>query len=55
MEYYSYNSVPSIERIKLMTIIEAEIGQNGRKQKYAALSALSGLELTYDLYRLQSY
>ena len=53
-EKYAYKSVPSVESIKLTTIIEAKIGQNGRRSKCATLFALSGLELNYDLYRLQS-
>ena len=53
-EYYTFKSVPSVESIKLMTIIEAKIGQNGRS-KVATLSALSGLQSNYDFYRLQSY
>ena len=43
------------ERIKLMTIIDAKIEQNGIRSKCATLFALSGLALNYDLYRLQSY
>ena len=46
-EYYAYNSVPSIESIKLLTIIEAKMGQNGIKSKSAIfikLSVLSGLK-----------
>ena len=38
-----------------MAIIEAKIGQNGIRSKYATLFALSGLESNYDFYRLQSY
>ena len=41
-----YKSVPSVESVKLMTIIVAKKGPNfGIK-----LSALSGLESNYDLY-----
>ena len=52
-EYYAYKSASSVESIKLMTIIEAKFGQNGRRSKCATLFALSGLESNYDLYRLQ--
>ena len=33
--YYAYNSLPSVEleSVKLWTIIEAKMGQNGRKSK----------------------
>ena len=34
-DYYAYNSVPSVESIKLMAIIEAKLGQNGRRSKCA--------------------
>ena len=57
--YYADNSVPSVESIKLMTSSEAKMGQNGRRSKCTTflkkLSALSGLESNYNLYRLQSY
>ena len=36
-EYYATNSVLSVESIKLMTIIEAKMGQNGKRSKYATL------------------
>ena len=52
------NSVLSIEIIKHMTIIEAKMGQNGRRsntQLFIKSFAFSGLEPSYDLYRLQSY
>ena len=45
-EYYSYNSVPSVESMNLMKIIEAKMGQKGKKSKcptFIKLSALSGL------------
>ena len=35
-EYYAYNSVPSVENIKLMTIIFGKMGQNVRRSKCAA-------------------
>ena len=41
------NSVPSVESIQLMTIIEAKMRKNEKTSKYAnfiRLSALSGLE-----------
>ena len=53
-EKYGYKSVPSVENIKLTTIIEAITGQNGRGLKCATLCELSGLESNYDLHRLQS-
>ena len=34
-EYYAYNNVPGVESIKLMTIIRAKMGQNGRMSKCA--------------------
>ena len=35
-EYYAYNySMPSVESTKLFTIIEAKMGQNGRRSKCA--------------------
>ena len=34
---YIYNSVSSVERITLMAIIEAQMGQNGRKSTCAQL------------------
>ena len=37
-----------------MAIIEAKVGQNGRRSKCATLFALSGHESNYDLYRSQS-
>ena len=50
------NCVPSVESIKLMTIVEAKMGQNGRRLKCAQLfnksSALSGLKSNNNLYRL---
>ena len=42
-ENYAYNSVPSHESIKLLAIIEAKMGQYGRRSKCATLFALSGL------------
>ena len=53
-EYYAYISVPSVESIKLMTIIEAKKGQFGRRPKCATLFALSGLKSNYDVCGLQS-
>ena len=41
---YVYKRVFHVESIKLMTIIEAEIEQNGRTSKCETLYALSGLE-----------
>ena len=35
-ECYAYESVSSVESIMLKTIIEAKIGQNGRRSKCAA-------------------
>ena len=32
-EYFAYNSVPSFVSKKLMTVIEAKKGKNGRKSK----------------------
>ena len=34
-EYYAFKSVPSVESIKLMTLIKAKMGQNGRGSKCA--------------------
>ena len=34
-EYHAYNSVSSVESVKLLTIIEAKMGQNGRRSKCA--------------------
>ena len=34
-EYYAHNSVPSVESIKLLEIIEAKVGQNGTRSKLA--------------------
>ena len=34
-KYCAYKIVPSVENIKLLTIIEAKIGQNGRRSKCA--------------------
>ena len=45
-EYYSYNSVPSVESINLLAIIEAKMGQNTKgknAQLFIKLSVLSGL------------
>ena len=50
----AYKSVPSVESIQLMTIIEAKTGQNGRMSKCATLFACLGVESNYNLYRLQS-
>ena len=38
-----YNSVPSVEKIKQITIIEAKMGQNGRRYKSQLLNKLSAL------------
>ena len=49
-EYYACNSVPSVESMKLIKIIEAKKGQNSRRsQLLIRLSALKGLESNYDL------
>ena len=32
-EYYAYNNVPSVEKVKLLTVIEAKMGQTGRRSK----------------------
>ena len=45
-QYHAYKS------IKLMTIIEAKIGLNGRRSKFATLFLI---ESNFDLHRLQSY
>ena len=39
-------SVPSVESLKLLTIIEAEMDQNGKRSNcvFIKLSAISGLE-----------
>ena len=34
-EYFAYNSGPSVGSIKLKTIIETKMGQNGRRSKCA--------------------
>ena len=34
-DYYAYNSVPSVESIKLITILFGKMGQNGRRSKCA--------------------
>ena len=47
-------SVPSVESINLKMIIEAKIGQTGRRTESATLLTLLGFESNYDLYRLQS-
>ena len=46
-EYCAYNSVPCVESIRLMMIIEAKMGQNEEGQDaqlFNKLFAFSGLE-----------
>ena len=56
---YAYNSVPSAESLKLITIAFRKMGQNGKGQNaqlfIKLFVALSGLGSNYNLYRLQSY
>ena len=44
----------SAVRIKIMTVIDVKMGQNGRRSGSRSKSVLLGLESSCDLYRLQS-
>ena len=55
-EYYTYNIVPSVQSIKLVAIIEAQMGQNGRRSKCATLVCYWGLHkimIYIDCYRIK--
>ena len=56
-EYVAYKSVPSVESIKLITIMKQEWDKTEEVQNaqlFIKLFSLSGLDSNYDLYRLQS-